>query len=369
MMKKLMTIICIAVIASYCELPLYALTVGDKAKEINSRWRNTEHFQVCYNTIDKRNEKLLKILIFCYPNDDNFSNLLPILYSLKEYDNVKIALVADNEKDVTLFLENNPNFEFPITADRRSSALYMANSLIFPKAFIINYQNKIIWDGELLDIIDAVKKINSGNFDQAKAIKIAKALDQLQSAMRSGDEFKSAAVVDEILKLDPINSPALRMRLFMLEEQGRFREAYELLLRQKNKADESGKLYLLMLDLMTRYEDLVNNLPILSKELAAANNAATPDKLSFAWVLLNSFNYNVDAVNGCNQVLKSININKLDKVELPFYYTVYAGYYYKLGKLNQAIEYQKKSLELIKNPQAEKILNYYLQVLNMNVHE
>lgn len=341
---------------------LYGLRIGDKAREINGKWKNTQHFQVCYNTIDKRNEKLLKILIFCYPNDDNFKSQLPILDTLGSYENVKVALIADNEQDVTLFLENNPNLAFPISSDRRSSALYMAGSLIYPKAFIINYENKIIWDGELIDVAEVVNNINNGKFNLNDEIKISKKLDQLQSAMRSGDEFKSASLVNEILKIDPINSGALRMRLFMLEEQGRFNEGYTLLQRQKKIAPESGKIYLLMLDLISRYPSLSENLSTLAHEFAETQKTESYDKLTFAWVLLNNFNYNFEAVEGAKKLLDSINAEKENTTVQSYYYTVLAGYFYRIGDVKKAVANQQKSIELLKNSEAERILNYYLKI-------
>ena len=359
---KIKKIVWVLLVLSLLPSTLYALKTGDKAREINGKWQNTERFQVCYNTIDKRNEKLLKVLVFCYPNDENFANLMPILTALQELSNVKVALVADNDKDVKLFLENNRDFALPIIADRRSSVLYMAGSLIFPKAFIINYENKIIWDGELVDIVNVIKKINSGSFNFKDELKISNELESLQVAMRSGDELKAVSQVEKILAIDPVNPTALRMRLFMLEEQGRVAEAYELLKKQRNKAPEAGGIYLLMLDLMTRYESLKGELTDLAKDIAAIPEVEVQDKLTFAWVLLNNFNYNAAAIKGAYQLLQHLDTQAMNKNELAFYYTISGCYCYKVGSLSTAIEFQQKAFDLLKNQQTEAILNYYLQI-------
>ena len=361
-MFKIKTFLLVLLFSTLLPLNLYALKTGDKAREINGKWKNTERFQVCYNTIDKRNEKFLKILVFCYPNDESFTNLMPILETIQKEPNIKVALVADNEKDVKLFLEQNRDFSLPIIADRRSSSLYMAGSLIYPKAFIINYENKIIWDGELLDIMSIIKKIKNDKFNLKDELKISQELESLQLAMRSGDEFKASSHVDKILAIDPENAAALRMRLFMLEEQGRFEEAYEFLKKQQNRAPKAGGIYLLILDLLTRYEPLRNNLANLTKDISSIEEVEIQDKLTFAWVLLNNFNYNCEAILGARGLLQSLDIKKMNNNELAFYYTISACYCYKVGSLSPAIEFQKKAFDLLKNQQTEEILNYYLQI-------
>lgn len=367
-MRRAIKFLAVSAVAALWQFDVSALTIGDKAKEITGRWQGTDHFQVCYNTIDKRNEKLLKVLVFCDLNDESFSALLPIVRDLNNKSNVRVALIADNEKDIADFYKKYPDLKLPITNDRRSMALYMAGAILFPKAFIVNYENKIIWAGELIDIADVVNKIENGQFKISDEIKISKLLDELQNALRTGDEFKAAKTVDEILKIDPVNRTALRMRLFMLEEQGRYREAYDLLVRQKSKAENSGQIYLLMLDLMTRYGDLRINLLSIVAELIQNQKVDLYDKLTFAWVLMNNFNYNSEALLGAADILENAQtlLPTMAKSNQAFYYSVKACCAYRFGNLPKAIEYQQKSLEIEKNITAERLLNYYLEINEKN---
>lgn len=349
----------IAAVLSFSNL--WALRTGDMAKDVSSRWKDLKHFQVKYNTVDKRNSDKLKVLIFCYPTNEDFKTLLPLIDTIDKQEHVKMAFVANNDSEVVLFLTQNPEFKHPITADKKAVTEYMAGSLLYPKAFVIDYKNQIIWDGELIDVLDMVTRYKKGTFNEANAVAISKQLDQIQIAMRNGDDFKAERAVAEILKLEPVNMPALRMRIFMLENTNRQAQAYELLNKQKSLYPDEPQLYLLMLDLASRYNDLSINAAQLGEEFAKRKLGTLNEQILFSWILLNSFNFNYEAIMSSKLLLENAknNLASGTKLEQALYNSTSALLAYRTGKIAQALEFQTQASQLFASPENKQMLDFY----------
>ena len=273
-------------------LPAYALRSGDPVQELNVKWVQGTPLALLPPAKPQPNEPRLKAAVFFLTRAANRDETLTMLNNLRRSYAGPLRLAAvtpDSEADVREMLKARPDFTLPLGVDqkRQLTANYMNGSMLYPMAFVTDDSGRIIWSGELVDLGEMVQNYLEGNFDASRQKKLAPLLDELQTLLRENNDRRMKMVTNSILKIDPGNAAALRIRLFVLENSGRLDEAWQLIDSQLRQQPKLERLYFAALDLAMRHPELAGRIPAL---LAAYRSAiaGNPDSDNLmAWTLLN----------------------------------------------------------------------------------
>lgn len=349
-----------------------ALRSGDDAAELKVDFVANGPVALTPPSVDKRYADRLKVLVIFRTEGASSQDLLQMLQELRlRYPRVTfVALTSDPRELAMRFYERmpNPDFTTAVDTDGKDVRQYMAGSMIYPAAFVIDYRGRIIWNGEAIDLPEMLEEFYTGKFDEDKAAKVSPLLDDLQSRMRSGEDRMADFAVRKVLAVDPANSAALRLRLFMLENSNRVTAAWNLLADQLRANPKERKFYLMQLDLALRHAQFAPQIGALT-QLYLKHIAADPaSDAALAWILLTRapFDSMALSVSGTlvNRALAAEEKGEptLATAEVWNCAALYAS---RIGKLTLACEYQKKTIALLKKlaphraAAAQEQLKYY----------
>ena len=364
MLKK-----CFIIFAVLCSaLPALALRSGDIAEEpLRVRWYSGNAFRFAFSDVpENRNKLSVAVFLLCRaPQAVPTVQMLNTLAS-RYGEKLNIALITpDHADDLKALLGAIPakGIAAGVDEERKLTANFMAGSPLFPMAFLSDARGRLLWSGEAVDLGEIVTRCFSGSFDAAAAKKIAPMLDELHVCMRNNDDRKMNNLVEDILELDPGNAAALRLRLFSLEQRNRSFEAWQLIYDQLQKAPEISRLYFTALDLVLSSRQLSGFL----EKLLIAFEKNVPDaehRALMAYTLCERTNYNFTAEKMAEKLLKNIDIGKLASPVDALVYAAKAAVAHRFCKLDDAVKFQKKSVELWKKSGSEPNVRSSLERLN-----
>lgn len=375
-MKKL-----ILLIIGVATLPLFALRPGDKVgnPEFRLKWIDCTPFKIgALTPEDKAVVPQLRALVFLFTRSDSSDRIMQILERTRLAYRGKLLIAAvspDTEHDVKLFHKRHMDVRVRLVVDseRKLTPLFMAGSMLYPMAFLYDAGGNILWNGEAVDLSEAVELVLSGKSDTAKQRKTALLLDEMQQRMRTGEERPLRRLAEQIFRLDPANPSALRMRLFSLENRGDISGAWALIDQQMKAAPGKLRLYYTALDMMRRYPVLRSGLPALSDRFF--ESASMPGQLlSFAEALLANFPDDISALTAAHKILSGkAAFSDLPPGEKAQYHVVCSRMCYLLCNVAKAEEHGKKALEIYRSRrnaagilQCEKMLDFYRKLQNLN---
>lgn len=348
-MKKYFAFCCFAL----CSL-VFALRPGDMVgkPEFKLKWIDCTPFKI--GELTKEEQAVmppLRILVFMFTRSENSNQMINMLEQLRlKYRNrVMVAVITpDTEHDARLFHKANPDVRVRLAVDseRKLTPLFMAGSMLYPMGFVCNSEGKVLWNGEAVDLTEAVDNIFRNRSNVQTNRKISLLIDDMQQRMRTGELRPLRQTADKIFKLDPANPTALRMLSFILENSGDINGAWQLIQSRIEAAPGTLRLYYTAVDLMRRHPRLRKNLP--DTVSGFYKHAATGGELvTFGETLLMNFAGDVTVLE---IILKQFagkpgfdaELPQLDKAR---YYMMIARLRYLLSDLDGALEWQGKSVE------------------------
>ncbi len=258
-------------------------------------------------------EDTLKILVFAQVRTPSGRDAAQILSAMRKFYAGKplgMALVAvDSSSEVSFFLRDYPGLPYAVMHDetQHSASEYLGPKPLLPKCYVINKSGRIIWDGEVIDLPEMLEKFYSGRYNASVQEKIAPYIDELQLLLRGGDDRRAAELTDKILKKDPGNSAALRMRLFMLENTQRQDEAWKLLEHEIALHGDVRRNYLVAFDFIRRYSAYGKFLPELCGKYISFFPADPKIDVQLAWTLLSRFEFNIPAFEAAEKLLSRLD--------------------------------------------------------------
>lgn len=260
-MKRLFSATLFSLLLVPLTAPLYALRPGDPAEELNVKWIRGVPLAVLPPAKKELKTDELKAVVFLLTRSANAAETLTLLNRLRRTyaGSVRFAVVTpDREPDAARLLAAFPEFSLPFGVDekRTLTAKYMNGSLLYPMAFVIDPEGKVIWNGEAVDLGEMLEAWRTRRFDAALQRRISPQLDELQTLLRENNDRRMERLVASILKSDPGNAAALRLRTFVLENSGRTGEAWRLLESQIGQKPQLVRLYFAALDLAARHPEL-----------------------------------------------------------------------------------------------------------------
>ena len=345
-MKKVL--VCLGILAFAVQS--FALRPGDNAADLGKiTWIRGSGFDCAGKVQSKSAVKPLRMVVFMLCRASGSDTTVRMLDALlKKYPELKIAILTpDPVLDARELLKDFPaaGADFGIDVERKTTPQYMAGSLLFPMAFLIDESGTVVWCGEAIDAPEAVENFYTRGLDSDVERRIAVAMDQLQMLLRGGSEREMNRCVEEVLSLEPGHPGALRIRVFVLEQNGRFQEALALLMREIKKSPKLTRLYVSAFDLISRHRELDDKLPSLLDSFE--KSVTLPEHLNaMAWALLNSFDFDIAALEYAQKFCTRASTQLKDSLPLEMTAALLA---YRLGDLDQAILHQEKACAILEN--------------------
>ena len=362
-------------------LPVLALRPGDKVgnPEFRLKWIDCTPFKIGeLNKNEKTFAPQLRALVFLFTRSDSSARVMQILERTRQTHRDKLligAVTPDTAHDAELFRKRYPDFRVRLAVDseRKLTPLFMAGSMLYPMGFIYDNDGKILWNGEAVDLPEAVELILNGKCDVDKQRKISLLLDDMQQLMRTGEHRPLQRKAEQIFKLDPANPSALRMLLFICENSGRTMEAWNVLQARIKAAPGTLRLYFTALEMVRRYPDLQTT-KLSSVINGFYANAATPEqRLFFTETLLYNFSGNITALEAAaNELGKNkAGFEKLSPMEKARLYAAAARLRYLSGDLNGAIKFQQRACDILPNSGNDaktfsNRIDFYRKLQNIN---
>ncbi len=360
-------------------LPVYALRPGNPAQELNLKW--VQGTGISGLPASGAKTKILNVVVFLQTRASNCDESLNLLNNLHEnyLKGVRIAVAApDSVEDVQAMLKRRPDFRLSVGVDqeRKITATYMSGSILYPMAFVIDDSGSILWNGELVDLEEMIRSYLDGSFDLERQKKLAPLMDELQTLLRQVNDRRLKNVVDSILKIDPGNAAALRIRLFALESTGRLEEAWQLIDSQIKGRPTLARLYFAALDLASRYPTASERIPTLLNDYSVSILDDPRSDNLMAWTLLSRFQNDTNALRTAVTLAKRAEMQLKKDAPIGLRASVLSTrslVSYRLGKVSDAIRLEQEALELWKKAQmfgyvasSQGRLEYYRVVMALS---
>lgn len=371
MKKLLLTLLFVAV----CSAPLFALRPGDRALKLDRKVRVIRGKATDLSPLDDETpQPELRAVVFLLCRAVNSISTAAMLDDLgrKYPGRLEVTIVTpDPTADAEEFKLATANSPVPLAVDveRKLTKEYMAGSLLYPMAFLVDRRGVIVWCGEAMDMAEKIQPALDGKISIATEAKIAELVADLQQLLRDQSDTKMRRVVDRIFDLEPGNAAAMRIRLFYLENTGRIPEARKLIDEQLKAAPRLVRLYFTAVDFAARYDYTDAELERIVG--AFTRNIADPAaRVRMAWMLLERFPYYPSALRMAAATLRQ----KLPDPPI-LRANAAAGralLEYRLGNVEEALRYQREAVRLLNQVGTEAELNsakrreaYFRGVLEM----
>lgn len=278
--------------ALFAAVETFALRPGDPVEElIGVNWVQGAPLAMLPPENPVPGEPEFKAVVFLLTRARNTDDTLTLLNYLRRTfaNKVRFAVVTpDSETDVKNLLKRHPEFtaSFGVDTKRTLTPKYIGSSLLLPLAFVADREGEIVWSGEAAYLGEALQKCLDGTLDRDAQRKLSPLLDELPTLLRGDNESRMRRLVDSIFRIEPGQPTALRIRLFVLESNGRAAEALKLVQSQIKLAPKVTRLYFEAMNLIARNPQLASqNEAVVRAYTEAVKNDPDADN-QMAWMLL-----------------------------------------------------------------------------------
>ena len=378
-------------------LPARAAQLGDPAPELQiAEWVKGEPVKLA----DLKGKKVAVVefwATWCGPCRVSIPHLTELQ---KKFKDVVIIGISDEEvATVRRYVErmgDQMDYRVAVDKDNKTGEGYMGAFGVdtIPHAFVVDKEGRIVWHGHPMDRLETVlQDLQSGKFSLERARKQAEAMTKLEAfaqAVLTGDDEKAGTLGKELETLDAEVGPILPDRKFNAEEIRKllqFRMAlneYQQALAQEAPEETVAKLEKRLTELapkdfdvatfkqrmanarlFTRYARAAagmsptNDLPELARQLRELKGATAEELNEWAWTLLTDERIQQRDPDLALHLAKAAldasggtNASVLD---------TYARALFDTGKVDEAIEYQKKAVAATRDEDLRQMLREVLQ--------
>lgn len=153
---------------------------------------------------------------------------------------------------------------------------YVPGDILFPLAMIAR-KGKVLWKGSPLDLESVLTLIRNNRFDPTRQVKVERIRKEMQMAVQAALPDVVLRCANDILKLQPGDSIAVRAKLYVYESTGRLPEAMAFVRKNAEENPSDVNQTLLYFDYLRRQRDPAT----FAREFRAAalRFAASPESL------------------------------------------------------------------------------------------
>ena len=304
----------------------------------------------------------------------------PLLSKMQKHYTDKIVLLAitqEKRDKVKQFLDKSKtaiNFRIGIDPKGVISTKYLGDEAGVPKIFIIDKDYNILWRGSPMDLEMVLEKIFNKTFDPYLLAKISALHKKLQEEMQLERITAAIGTIDDLMKLDPNDKLAMRVRLFLFERRGQLPAAIPFLDALIKKSPQTSSLYFVKLDIMNRLGKSPEEIKTFCKVIFDKFNDSYSVLEHIAWVAAfrlplatAPLGVALDSIE--KAVAKFIESKNSDPAKLANYLETQARIYYLIGKIAKAVEIQERVIRLrkgdVEEKQSTRFYNYYQKALEL----
>lgn len=309
------------IVSLICLLTVSAVDVGDPAPSLTgTTWvrGGAPHFKDQYTVVE-----------FWSTTCKECESAVPFLSGLQKRYGEKVAVVGLSDEpleDIAVYVgEKGDRLGYsvgkvpPEVGDR-----YMEGGDGVPQVFLVDREGVVVWEGHPTEMEDVLAKALAGELDVERIKRVSRLEKALRESIGTNDLKKIAGAADAILALDPVHERAMRVRGVVAkrrEDPAGFRSIYDRIDVGKLSGEKAHRL---AWDLVTEKDFSYRNLDIA---LALAEHALDREPANGAVA------------------------------------NTYARIRYCLGNIDQAIEWQRKAVQLDPEETGFKAdLDYYVKV-------
>ncbi|MDD5727151.1 MAG: TlpA disulfide reductase family protein [Victivallales bacterium] len=277
-------------------------------------------------------------------------NSVPMLcYLRNKYKDKNLQIIAISREQtaaVEKFLEEYPQINYAVAIDDKSltTLTYLGESRLLPRIYIINVEGQIIWDGEVADLAMILKKIYRGGYSIDIQREVSRLQQNLEVSLRSGNINETIETSNKILRLDPENGFAVRMRMFIYENEHQFDKSWDFINERIRITPDNTMLYFLKLDFVSRFSQYSKYAAPLAEEIYRHFNNDAQMLNNMAWGMLTKFPFDGKVLSwaaACAQ--RALELAAQNKTQKAFYtgcLNTMALVYYRCGMPQKALETQ-----------------------------
>lgn len=345
----------------------YALKVGEQAPGLqNIQWIKNGPVD-----ISQGKGKVVYVIEFwatwCPPCRESIPHLTALQEKYKKQGVVIAGISIDEDIQIAKeFVLQNAEMKYNVGFDTegKTSKIYMTEDSGIPTAFVIDKSGTVAWFGHPMELDNILEAVVAGTFDAKKfdqRMQLSKNIMQLMMKENYVDALKLS---DVLLKLEPWNEQAVGMKTYLLHLTGKDDLAINFIDEQiKAYPDKTALLNtkLSILHQLKKYQYLdkecesasINSVnPMVLNAIASGMINPEPGQHEDAMILQLALKLAETAYSKCN--FKDDEQKSLVAATL-------AGCYFKLNKMAQAVEMQKKSIGLTKKQDKIKALQSTLK--------
>ena len=350
-----------------------AFQAGVKAPKLEIyEWKQGTKF-----TLKKTDNERLSVIVFWTTWSPLCRESTEVLNSV--YDSFKDLAdfaVIFQEKDYKYILSYARKFNLKMALavddESRTVQAYMGRNLFFPFVFIIDYEGKVLWSGDLADSAVILEKIRNDEFDLTLEKKLSALQRRLRDEVRANDFVNMLKTAKLIIALNPNDPLAAKAISYVFMTGNKFEKGMALTESLIKKYPKSYTLRFLKFEMMYRAKKPVADIIKVCAETADdfKENIQVLNRLF--WLMVYRYDLDKRPIVFLNQLKNKISLLK-DK-EVKNYtkaeaFEIEARMAYFLGDINSAFKYQTQAVELYKNaPIKQKALNirtYYSEILKL----
>ncbi len=357
-----------------CFLPLLAVAIGtgDRVEKLNLKPIKNTRVSLLNGSYSSstpyKDLRIVTVFGTFFPNSVEHLLMLEYLAVKHEKDGLKIiAFSPEVESDIENFVNQIPqlqNVYIGWDTNGEAANLLLDGALFSARSFIVNSNERVIWDGATDDLPDAIASMFNNTFDGAKQSRVSQLQKQLEQAIASSNTPEAKVLSEQILSLSPSNSMALRGYMMATESAGTPEELFAFINQLHQTNPEDVKLYFALLEQCAKFAQFAPKAGEIATKFAEKFPEKTAQINQICWGLLNNFPLQSSALKA-TKILAS----KLESAPpSPEVLTTLALYNSRIGKLEKAIELQTKAIELSQDSTEKAILteflNFYKTALN-----
>ncbi len=347
----------------------FALQTGQNAVKLKiGKWlKNGPVVMYVGRNVPKDSQKDLYVLVLWGAWSPACRESVPMLvYLQNKYRDkgMKIIAVSREKTDVVeKFLDEYPQINYAVAVDDQSLTTlhYLGESRLLPRIYIIDTNGKITWDGEIADLAQILKKMYNETYDASIQRRVSSLQQELEVSLRSGNVKETIKISDKILEIDPENGFAIRMRMFVYENQRQVDKAWDFLHTLLKKTPENTMLYFIKMDFVSRFPQYNKYSAELAEEIKKHFNNDAQMLNNMAWGLLTRFPFNGKILRSaleCTQ--RALELSAADKNNKAVYASclnTMALVYYRCGMVQKALETQLKVRKIAMKDKAQNNSN------------
>jgi peroxiredoxin len=204
-----------------------AVSVGDKAPDLTAgTWFNG-------TAVNPANPDGTTVYViefwatWCPPCKRSIPELNSLAEEYKDKNVVIVGVTSEDENTVRPFVEKmGMKYLVAIDTNRTFAETYMQGIQGIPHSFIVDTNGVVVWSGHpSAGLKDALSDVVAGTYDMETARASQGDSEELQKLLMAGDFEKALDTLDKLLAADPKNSEYYELKIGLLAQLGKLREA------------------------------------------------------------------------------------------------------------------------------------------------